>query len=102
MAEDKKTDLIFSSIGGLILQKGKILKDKFNIFLLFISLLILSVTIYQTFFGEIPYVGWKHSLSWIGLFNWIPLFFCFIGFQPYLVKIEQRLLISKIKTYSRP
>ena len=88
--------LIFSSIGGFILQKGKILKDKFNIFLFFISLLILSVTTYQTFFGEIPYISWTRSLSWIGLFNWIPLFFCYIGFQPFLNSKDSRRTISLI------
>ena len=76
--------LIIAALGGVLSQKGKILKDKFNIFLFFISSLLLSVTIFQTFLDEIPYIGWTPSLSWIGLFNWIPLFFCFIGFQPFL------------------
>ena len=34
--------------------------------------------------------------SLIGLANWIPLFFCFIGFQPYLKSSEDRKLIMKI------
>ena len=63
--------LIFSSIGGFILQKGTILKDKFNIFLFFISLLILSVTIYQTLFGEIPYESWTNSISFKILSSYI-------------------------------
>lgn len=33
---------------------------------------------------------WSSSLSWLGLTNWIPLFFCFWGFQPHLKSIEKR------------
>ena len=39
---------------------------------------------------------WDPSSSYIGLFNWIPLFFCFIGFQNYLNSIEKRKITSKI------
>ena len=34
--------------------------------------------------------------SLIGLFNWIPLFFCFVFFQNYLNSIQERKLIMKI------
>ena len=88
--------LIISSIGGVFLQGEKILKDKINIFLFFITLLIILITFYQTFWGEIPYRGWVPTLSWIGLFNWIPLFFCFIGFQPLLDSKDSRRNISLI------
>ena len=30
------------------------------------------------------------DLIWLDLFNWIPLFFCFWGFQPYLKTFTQR------------
>ena len=36
------------------------------------------------------------SLSLIGLFNWIPYFFCFFGFQYYLSSEKDRNLISKL------
>ena len=88
--------LILSSFGGVILQRKEILKDKYNIFLFFTTLLIILITSYQTFFGEIPYQGWTPYLSWIGLFNWIPLFFCFIGFQPFLNSRDSRRKISLI------
>ena len=34
--------------------------------------------------------NWNISLSWIGLFNWIPLFFCFMGFQFFLKSQKDR------------
>ena len=30
------------------------------------------------------------SLAWIGLFNWLPFFWCFWGLQPYLLSSERR------------
>ncbi|WP_269622042.1 O-antigen ligase family protein [Prochlorococcus marinus] len=33
------------------------------------------------------YSGW---LAWIGLVNWIPFFWCFWGFQPYLLSVDNR------------
>tara|TARA_Y100001968_G_scaffold32020_1_gene24659 strand:- start:704 stop:1987 length:1284 start_codon:yes stop_codon:yes gene_type:complete len=33
------------------------------------------------------YTGW---LAWLGLFNWLPFFWCFWGFQPYLLTPQRR------------
>ena len=33
------------------------------------------------------YSGW---LAWIGLFNWLPFFWCFWGLQPYLLTPQRR------------
>mgnify|MGYP001167721087 CR=1 FL=1 len=39
-------------------------------------------------FGSIrSHTGW---LAWLGLFNWLPFFWCFWGLQPYLLTIERR------------
>ena len=42
--------------------------------------------------------NFKGSLmnSLIGLFNWLPYFFCYLGFQSYLSTKEDRTLISKL------
>ena len=40
--------------------------------------------------------GWDPSLSWIGMGNWIPLFFCFFGFQSYLISPRDREIAAKI------
>ena len=33
------------------------------------------------------HTGW---LAWLGLFNWLPVFWCFWGLQPYLLTPERR------------
>ena len=33
------------------------------------------------------HTGW---LAWLGLFNWLPFFWCFWGLQPYLLTSERR------------
>ena len=34
--------------------------------------------------------SYSEGLAWLGLFNWLPFFVCFWGFQPYLVISERR------------
>lgn len=85
--------LLLSSIKGLILKKNEILKDRWNYFLFFssffmiISSILNSISIQQNFSG---------MNNWLGLANWLPLFVCYIGFKPYLEKIEQRKTLSKV------
>ena len=76
--------LLISVIYGVYIGKGY-LKDKLNI-IFFIAgiLLIISAFIHSNFNDYISNYTLNHSLSWIGLANWIPFFLCFWGFQPYL------------------
>ena len=41
-------------------------------------------------------LGIDPKLSLIGLFNWLPFFFCFWGFQNYLNSPKKRLLTSRV------
>ncbi len=72
-------------------------KDKWN-YPFFISsfLMILSSLKHFENSGEIYKSSWEPSLSLVGLLNWIPLFFCFWGFQKYLNSPEKRTITSKI------
>ena len=68
----------------------------FAFFFLLVSLIISSIK--KRFENQIFY-DWSPTLSWLGLANWIPFFWCFWGFKPYLMNVEQRkrgalLLIS--------
>ena len=55
-------------------------KDYWNYPLVFISFLML-----------IGCLGSQDAgLAWLGLFNWLPFFWCFWGFQPYLISSERR------------
>jgi len=69
---------------GFFISKGYF-KDKLNIIFFVASIfLINSAFIHSNFNDYLSEYRLNHSLSWIGLANWIPFFLCFWGFQPYL------------------
>ena len=69
---------------GFLISKGYFV-DKINkIFILASIFLIISAFIHSNFKDYLIDYSLNHSLSWIGLANWIPFFLCFWGFQPYL------------------
>ena len=88
--------ILYPLAKGLIKKRSEIFKDKYNISLFFASLLmILNSTI--LYFNNPNYLdSWDPILNWVGLLNWLPLFLCFIGFQPYLNSPKKRLILSKV------
>ena len=46
-------------------------------------------------YGVLKNYSWDPSALWLGLFNWIPLFLVFLGFQIYLSKEKQRKIFAK-------
>ena len=77
-------------------------KDKWNLTLLFSSVLIVlstfKVSIFQNYSEIDQFVKdnqWNQLSIWVGLFNWIPLFIAFSGFQIYLKKESQRIRFAK-------
>ena len=76
--------LLISVIYGFYISKGYF-KDKLNIIFFVAGIfLIISAFIHSNFNDYLSIYKINHSLSWIGLANWIPFFLCFWGFQPYL------------------
>ena len=76
--------LLISVIYGVYISKGYF-KDKLNIIFFVAGIfLIISAFIHSNFNDYLSNYNLNHSLSWIGLANWIPFFLCFWGFQPYL------------------
>ena len=76
--------LLISVIYGFYISKGYF-KDKLNIIFFVAGIfLIISAFIHSNFNDYLSNYKINHSLSWIGLANWIPFFLCFWGFQPYL------------------
>ena len=68
-------------------------KDKWNLTLLFTSVLMVlstfKVSIFQNYSVLYQFATdnhWNQLSIWTGLFNWIPLFIAFSGFQIYLKK----------------
>tara|TARA_Y100000589_G_scaffold163233_1_gene155102 strand:+ start:143 stop:1474 length:1332 start_codon:yes stop_codon:yes gene_type:complete len=71
-------------------------KDKFN-YPLFISIgLILFSCFNITLITKTELLSsYDTKLIWLNLFNWIPMFFFYWGFQFYLADSSQRLIFSK-------
>lgn len=102
--------LIASLIFGLILKRKEILKDKWNYLFIFASILMIIISLIQSLeFNNLSIsvfqiegeefskkiINWNSFSSFIGLSNWIPLFLCFYGFQPYLSSSNNRKLAAK-------
>ena len=61
-------------------KRENIFQDKFNIFFIASFLMVLSSLIHSFNRDYIPYEV-NPNLSWIGLANWIPFFWCYFGFE---------------------
>jgi len=76
--------LLPALIIGTLNNKENLLQDKWNIpFILSSILMILSCIIQYQNNYYLAY-DYNFNLSILGLFNWLPLFWCYWGFQPYL------------------
>ena len=89
--------LIVSITVGFFRQKSFFLKDKFNLFLIFISFLMVQSCILFPLTQEAINYESSSRLStnpYIGLFNWIPLFMSFWGFQFFLDSKKKRKICA--------
>ena len=87
---------IVSLIISIKIQGTNFLKDRWNIPLYICSLLMILSAFNAYFFrADIELQNWDKSLAWISLFNWLPFFCFFKGFQIYLKDISQRILFAK-------
>ncbi len=79
-------------IGSLIQARGnKFFEDKWNCAFFLCSILIFINAILQKFFlKNIFEEVWASNLTIIGMVNWIPFFWLFWSFQPYLNSLHKR------------
>lgn len=88
--------LLTSLTIAIIKRRTFFFKDKWNLPLFVATGLILISCIKNTISPSIPTSSeWNSSYIWLQLFNWIPLFLCFWGFQTYLQNYNQRKLFAK-------
>ena len=85
--------LIISSVLGSVNRQNNFFKDKYNYPFLIVSALMIVNCIFITFNYEDRYLV-ELSTLWVGLSNWIPFFWCFWGFQPFLKNPKLRLKTS--------
>ena len=87
--------LLFSALLGISNRKDKFFNDKYNWLLILSSFLM----IFNCFLITVDFIKIQEldkSLIWIGLLNWLPLFFCYWGFQKYLKTKKDRSDSAKI------
>ena len=83
--------LLISLIISTLKIKKNYLSDVWNKpFLLSGFFLILSSLVHTFFNNHLLNYNLNPSLTWIGLGNWLPFFWCFWGFQAYLDTQEKR------------
>lgn len=87
--------LIFPIISGFKKNFLNLIKDKFNYLLFAASLLMIikSILSFLTFGNR--FYDLDPYLNWIGLANWIPLFFIYMGSQNLVKNSQQREAVSK-------
>ena len=88
--------LLISIIISFCNFKENFLKQRWNFIFFIISIFFLISTIYNTFINPSEsLLNFQKSIIWLNLFNWIPIYFAFIGFQIYLKSEKQRSLFQK-------
>ena len=80
--------LLPSLIIGTFKREDKYLKDKWNYPFILVSLLMILSCIIN--YQQINNFEYEKNSTFISLLNWIPFFWCFWGFQPYLKTTEKR------------
>ena len=89
--------LLITSLIGSFLNEKNFFTEKFNLPLILCGLWMIISCLFTTFFNNYEYKEyWDNTLSWIGLLNWIPLFWFFWAIQPFLKFPKDRELCAKI------
>ena len=87
--------LFLSSIFGGLNRKENYFKDKYNLIVITVSALMIMNCIFITLSNRNTSSS-DISNFWIGLSNWLPFFWCFWGFQPFLKNNKLRIQTSKL------
>ena len=82
--------LLISLIINTFKSKDKFFKDKLNIFFLAGGILMILSSFVHTFKNNLTPYELNSNHSWIGLANWLPFFWCYWGFKPFLNSYEKR------------
>ncbi|WP_080725744.1 O-antigen ligase family protein [Prochlorococcus marinus] len=87
--------LIFSLLLSSNNNPINFFKEKSNKYFIIISFLMILSCIVNSFDNSNKIIEEIGSLSWISLINWIPFFWLFWSFEPYLKEIRVRKAIAK-------
>ena len=82
---------LFSLIISSKNRKGNYFKEKQNFIFIISSILLIFTTLLSSLNNlNSGLEKFDPKLTWIGLLNWIPFFYCLWGFQPYLKTTKSR------------
>ena len=86
-----------ASTSACFTRKIKFFQDKWN-FPFFAAgiLMIISATVNTIFLKENILFGYRKDLSWLGLTNWLPFFWCFSPLSTYLENKKLRVTFAKV------
>ena len=87
--------LIISSFIGSFKRSNNFFKDKFNFPFILVAIFMIFNCLIITFFNK-DIQSDEISKIWIGLLNWLPFFWCFWGFQPFLDNQHLRIKTAKL------
>ena len=87
--------LLISIFLSLVKNRNIFFKDKWNIYLLILSLLMVISYVFKVITIDNDEIVHLIKGAWIDLFNWLPLFLAFYAFQAYLANSKQRILFCK-------
>ena len=88
--------LLISLVLNSFNNKNKFLNDKFNIYFLIGGFLMIVSSLIHTFRNDYLSYNLDSNISWIGLANWLPFFWCYWGFKPLLNTSNKRKISSLI------
>ena len=87
--------LFLALIIGSLKRSDSYFRDKWNYLFLAGGIFMVISSCVSLFSTSAAYREiWDPSLSWIGLLNWLPFFWCFWGFQPYLLTSNTRKICA--------
>ena len=87
--------LLISSIFGSFNRDNNYFNDKYNFPFLIVTCLMIINCIFIALNNDNNY-SFDISNIWFGLSNWIPFFWCFWGFQPFLKSSKLRIKTAKL------
>ena len=86
--------LLISSIIGSLNREDIFYKDRYNKPFIVVGILMFLSCVFVSLKGA-NFPDQEISLTWIGLANWLPFFWCFWSFQIYLINKKLRISASK-------
>ena len=86
---------IYPLFNGLRINVKNIFGDKANLLLMAAGASMTIKSLITSLNFSEPLNGWNSNLNWIGLGNYIPLFFVYFGLQPYVSNNIKREKLSK-------